>query len=146
MQKQKQLNKHDPENGVYGDCFRTSIACVLNMDAIDVPHYHSNNIPDGSTQVVEFRKWLASNGFGLFEICLSGELENILAHIKSTNPDEYYLLSGESSVGTDHIVICHGDKIVWDTSTQDSGIVGPRKNDGYYWISVLTSNISQEPK
>jgi hypothetical protein len=37
----KQLFRHKPDEGVFGDCFRTAIACILELDAIpteDVAH------------------------------------------------------------------------------------------------------------
>lgn len=139
MIEQKQLSHHDPDNGIYGDCFRTCIACLMDLDASEVPHIHDENQPEGETQVDGYRKWLSSKGLGLFEVCLSGELDNILNHINSTNPNEYYLLTGKARCGADHIVICLGNKIVWDTSSDTVGIVGPRAGDGFYWISVLTS-------
>lgn len=30
---------YNPEQGIYGDCYRTCIAVLLNMDAVDVPHF-----------------------------------------------------------------------------------------------------------
>lgn len=141
MIKQKQLCHHDPDNGVYGDCFRTVIACLMDLEPRQVPLFHEHNITSNSTQVEAYRKWLSSKGLGLFEVCLSGELKNILNHINSTNPNEYYLLTGEAPGGVDHVVICRGNKIVWDTSQDNTGIVGPRINDGFYWISVLTHTL-----
>ena len=39
MKELKQLNLHRPEEGLIGDCFRTCIACLLDMPAPDhVPH------------------------------------------------------------------------------------------------------------
>ena len=35
-----QLIKHDPDNGQWGDCFRTCIACIFNVHNVtDVPHF-----------------------------------------------------------------------------------------------------------
>lgn len=36
IKKQKQAFKHDPANGIYGDCYRTGIACILGIDREDM--------------------------------------------------------------------------------------------------------------
>lgn len=38
MQYHKQLNKRDPENGVFGDCYRTAVACILDKHPSEVIH------------------------------------------------------------------------------------------------------------
>ena len=35
----KQKYKHDPDNGIFGDCYRTCLAYILGLDRDDVPHY-----------------------------------------------------------------------------------------------------------
>ena len=46
MTPQTQLNKHDPANGVYGDCGRTVIACLLDLHPSEVPHFWDGNLRD----------------------------------------------------------------------------------------------------
>ena len=36
---QKQANRHDPENGIFGDCYRTCLAGLLGVDRDSVPHH-----------------------------------------------------------------------------------------------------------
>lgn len=38
MKPVRQLYRHDPANGVYGDCWRACIASVLELPIEDVPH------------------------------------------------------------------------------------------------------------
>ena len=39
MEFYKQLNEHNPDEGVYGDCYRTAIGCLLNIPPEFVPHF-----------------------------------------------------------------------------------------------------------
>lgn len=41
IKRQKQAFLHKPEEGVYGDCYRTCIACLLGIDRDAVPHFYS---------------------------------------------------------------------------------------------------------
>lgn len=57
----KQRYKHDPENGVWGDCHRAAVASVLDLALDDVPHF-----ADGGAGGEEFerrvREYLLSRG------------------------------------------------------------------------------------
>jgi len=40
MRFHKQLiTNHNPESGIFGDCQRTAIACLLDKHPSDVPHF-----------------------------------------------------------------------------------------------------------
>ncbi len=43
MIKQNQEFPHDPDNGVYGDCFRAVLASLLEKDISEVPHFLYDN-------------------------------------------------------------------------------------------------------
>ena len=47
MTPQNQLHKHDPANGVYGDCGRTAIACLLDLHPS--PHFWNGEKADNPT-------------------------------------------------------------------------------------------------
>ena len=51
MTPHKQLNRHRPEEGVFGDCYRTAIACLLDLRPQDVPH-----VADTSTMAEQDRR------------------------------------------------------------------------------------------
>lgn len=57
--------------------------------------------------------------------------------MRNTNTGAYYMLSGLSANGANHIVICRNDEIMHDPAIDDSGIVGPMDN-GYYYVSFLS--------
>lgn len=142
---QKQLYRHDPQNGVYGDCYRTAIACLLNKPAGEVPHFFS--LQNGAITSEEAHKlasdYLATQGLATFTVgILCDDLNVLLDAMQKWNPDLYYLLSGESERGTNHTVVCLGGRIIWDpfTGKSDCGLIGPTKTEGVnslYWIEVL---------
>ena len=64
------------------------------------------------------------------------EPAEVLTLMKAMNPGVYYMLSGESRTGCNHVVIALDDEIVWDPSLDDSGIIG-RCDDGFTWVEFL---------
>lgn len=140
MKFQKQLFRHDPERGVYGDCYRTVLACFLDLDHDQVPHFAALYWNDSTAWAKAAKEFLAQ--YGLVEISVvydgSMSLDSLLSWVGWANPGMYYMLSGRSRNGTDHVVIGLNGSIVWDPATDDSGIVGPG-SDGYYRIDYLGS-------
>lgn len=43
---QQLILQHDPERGIYGDCYRTCLAILLGVDAVSVPHFVEYSILD----------------------------------------------------------------------------------------------------
>lgn len=142
MIKQKQLFRHKPAEGIYGDCHRTVIACLLNKMPEEVPNFgiHVGNATAFHKAVDEY---LATQDLAIVEIPYNDTLENILNAQVATNKNSYFLLAGESKTGVNHSVIGYGGAIEWDPSLDDSGIVGPC-DDGYYWISHLVPLFMKE--
>jgi hypothetical protein len=142
MRENKQAYLHDPSNGIYGDCFRTAISCVLEIDRDQVPHVFHDGC-DGFEADRRMNAWLAERGLTQFVLAFEGNdltLEQLLSPVNAACRDALpeFLLYGRSKNGTDHVVICRGNEIVWDPSQDDSGIVGPCK-DGNWWIVVLAA-------
>lgn len=140
MIKQKQAFRHDPDNGIYGDCFRTAVACILEVPRDEVPHVFHDGC-ESKTAETRMDEWLAERGLAQWVIAFQGEglsLEQLLAPINSAKPKSFpeYLLYGRSKNGTDHVVVCKGNEIAWDPAIDGSGIVGPC-NDGHWWLVAL---------
>jgi hypothetical protein len=138
MKPQFMLNKHDPENGSWGDCHRCAIASLLDMEAADVPHFFDNDVgAEAGNEHCD--RWLAEN-FRLRQIMMifdgSTPLNDVLFCVEHLNPGMHYILGGESSKGCGHSVIAGGGKIVHDPNPENTGIVGPM-NDGFWWITFL---------
>lgn len=70
MKFQRQLIMvHNPAEGRYGDCYRTCIAILLGLDAVEVPHFVEYSILDAkstredtNTTAKLAREWLAQRG------------------------------------------------------------------------------------
>ena len=134
MREQKQRFLHDPAAGVWGDCERTAIACLLNMDRDSVPHF-ADNFKTHEEVIHKERTWLLEHGLAPFACPFRCELSELQDFMALNNPGLYYLLSGTSRTGCNHTVVALDDRIVWDPSLTDAGIVGPC-DDGYYWIKL----------
>lgn len=134
----KQLIDHDPENGKYGDCGRTAIACLLDMKPENVPHFWGNNSDKiGVMGHKACNNWLSKHGYAIFCIPYKDtSLQQLLDTQAHFNPGIYYMVIGTSKLGCNHVVICKGNEIVHDPSKVNSGIVGPC-SDGTYWIELL---------
>lgn len=143
MTPQKQLNRHDPENGVYGDCYRTVIACLLDLKPEEVPHVHEHN---GSMNMQDqqdmMNAWLEARGMVEVSVACDGSigLETALEVMARWSMGTRYMLTGMSRTGCNHVVVCKGREIEWDPSLNDSGIVGPA-DDGYFWFGFLGAKI-----
>lgn len=135
----KQRNRHDPENGVYGDCHRAALASLLDLPIDDVPHFMEGLGPkDGEIFNRLQEQFLRSHGLTPVIFAISGTLETVLEQCEVWNPGQLYLLGGESRSGFGHTVIAGSGKIVHDPHPKEVGIVGPM-DDGYYWITYLGS-------
>lgn len=140
MRLQKQAYQHDPDNGIFGDCYRTCLACMLNMDRDHVPHYVTTMNPDDWASVVQpkYDAWLAM--FGLQELAIpvhDADLDQILNFQKTRSAQPTVaMLTGRSASGCNHVVLVSDGEIVHDPSIVDSGIVGPC-SDGFYWLTWL---------
>ncbi|MDP3228476.1 MAG: hypothetical protein Q8N13_10945 [Acidovorax sp.] len=138
MQFHKQLFHHKPEEGIYGDCHRTAIACVLDKAPQDVPDFgvHFN---DGKQFESAVKAYLETQNLFPFSIAFPPDLPALLEYMGNINPGVHYLLSGRSKTGVNHSVVCLGNAIIWDPSLTDAGIVGPC-DDGYFWVLVLAQH------
>lgn len=136
MTPHKQLNLHKPDEGIIGDCYRTCIACLLDLHPSEVPHFYKSIDEDLCEGNKRARLFLQQRKLELFDMAVAGSLEDVLASAGSMNPDCYWMLTGESRTGCNHIVICKGGEIVHDPSLTDSGIIGPTKN-GCFYVSLL---------
>ena len=141
----KQLNRHDPANGVYGDCARTAIACLLDVPPQDVPHFMDgcDNDEQADVAIDAQQAWLGSRGLAVVTLGYGGYGPDdppsaILDVMAESNPGIYYLLVGRSQSGVNHVVVCCGGEIVHDPSLDDAGIVGPTLS-GAYIVEVLVS-------
>jgi hypothetical protein len=135
MIQRKQLFLHRPAEGQYGDCHRTAIACLLDLEPDQVPHFLHDDC-DGTAFRKRVDAYLRTQGLVQVEEAFNSSLADVLLTLDSLAPHVYYLLGGKSKTGCNHTVIGCGGEIVWDPSPAEVGIVGPC-SDGMYWITFL---------
>lgn len=147
MRALKMIAAHNPAMGLYADCVRTAIACLLDCNSTDeVPHFfedYANDGGDSSKGWDRAETWLRNEkGLALFYLGFSGmiPIEQVLRGMAEANPDTYYLLCGRSSAGGGHCVIGLNDAIEHDPSWHNLGVVGPAA-EGHYMIAVLIPAI-----
>jgi hypothetical protein len=128
--------KHDPENGIYGDCARTCLAALLEVPNDNVPHFLWDN-PSGEVFNRRLDIWMAQQALSRFIVTFPREveLEALLAYMKHMNPGVYVCLVGQSKLGCNHIVITLDGEIVMDPS--GNGIVGPC-DDGFWYVETYS--------
>ncbi len=133
--------RHRPDLDEVGDCFRTCIACLLDLPIEDVPHFREAALAETDEVQRELMNgWLAGRGLRLINIAYDCTLDQLLAMMAASAPGLHYLVSGESRSGNNHIVIARDRMIVHDTSIEQVGIIGPC-DTGQYLVSLLVANI-----
>lgn len=136
MQYHKQRFRHRPEEGEFGDCHRTAIACVLDLQPDEVPNF-GEAWGDADRFNSWCAEWLRARGYMLVQFGFNSVLDEVLNFMGHANPGAIYLLGGKSRSGCNHTVVCCGAKVIHDPSRNDSGIVAPCVEDDLYWVSVL---------
>ena len=134
----KQRRRHNPDEGIYGDCARAAFASILEIPYDDVPDFTFEG-----KQYEEIRSWLRRFGYDVCRFYFLGSepLDTIQERMQSWNPNIYYLLSGSSSLGVGHVVVCLNGEIVHDPSLDNTGIVGPLKDVNNDEISYVIEFI-----
>jgi hypothetical protein len=128
----KQLVRHDPANGRHGDCYRTALACLLGLRPDEVPHFADEAATKGQSFQRKAGEWLADRGLALVRQWYPGgiaDLPGILCRVACENTGSYYLVTGRSPTGVNHVVIARNHRIVWDPHPDDVGLVGPCFDD-----------------
>lgn len=144
MKRHKQLNRHDPENGVWGDCWRTAIACILDLEPGEVPHVFDNDAPVVEADAA-MQAWMEHRGLYVITVTYDcPDVDLVMGAIHHHNPELRYILMGTSRNGTNHAVVCHGDRIEWDPSQNDSGIVAPAEGpngERFFWVFFIGKRV-----
>ncbi len=136
MKYHKQKFRHDPANGLFGDCQRTAIACLLDKELDEVPNF-GIHYDDQAAFYKAIDEYLATEGLGEFHFCYNNcELDDVLACMAMWNKNLHYMISGRSERGFNHVVICKGGAMVHDPH-EDNTFINKPCTDGYYWVSVI---------
>ena len=117
----QQLNNHNPASGVYGDCFRTALASILELDPIEVPNYVGPDIEFLDT-IANTNEWLAERGLTLVMhyLWLEPGFDLFEAYQKNLAPGgesgTYHFIVGGTLPGTTigHVVVADWGGYVHD--------------------------------
>ena len=135
-----QTIQHDPDNGLYGDCYRTAIGCLLDEPPQSIPHFNDQN---SEMWMVDSDAWLEHRGLLMVRLVTEAQdVADALAEGKVHVPYRmFYLIVGESPRGVGHNVIAREDRIVHDPSTYPEDprgpLIGPHPDTGFFHIEYL---------
>lgn len=143
MRPQQQLLKHDPANGVYGDCFRTCVAAMLDLSAEDVPHVFDRHYDDGDAAFAAMNAWLAERGHRLIWSAYEEgvDFDRMVTTISTMNPGLPFMVGGQSSPGTGHFIVCMDAKVACDPSLSPTGTLTAH-DDGLWHVYFIGSKLS----
>jgi hypothetical protein len=119
---------HDPPN-TFGDCYRTCIACVLDVPPESVPHPGRKGSEHWNELMVEVDAWLAERG--LYSMMLKDTPEKIAKHCDYFG---YHLIAGQSPRAP-HYCVGLGGKVVHDPSPLGGGL--EPDEDGTLTVTLL---------
>lgn len=142
MQFHKMQSPHLPHRGIYGDCWRTAVACVLDMHPLEVPHWMQLYPPKDAADTLRtpereaaYQAFLRTKGLSSVDIPynIGDEPLQVLwdGIAERHGADLVYLATGNSPTGPHTVIYC-GRNLLWDPSPTDAGIVAPIQ--GYIWI------------
>ena len=137
----------DPAKGVRGDCYRTAIASVLDMEPTDLPHYC-----DGRGEADSgYNRWLLGKGWQIVSVPVICGAEAPARHVVeqvaewSGVPRAAWILVGNArgsdKTGECHAVVVKSDGAIHDPHPSREGLTGPLVSDvdgsACYWATFL---------
>jgi hypothetical protein len=130
------------------DCFRTAIACLLDIEPATVPDYIGDQRLDmkPSERWECMRNWLRSTlecDIWLTAYPSEYPLESVLNAVGSVNPGMYYVVGGTGAYD-DHVVIALDNKVVHDPSRIPLGLT--RASDNGFWMVMVLVNAKHRKK
>jgi len=136
----KQLHRHEPSEGLIGDCWRTCIANLLGLKPQAVPHFVQDNFGDGTDAAASYkatRDWLAARNLSLLSIALYTDEPQTFDFGLSP-----YIMGGRSGRSDiSHVVLGHGNfQILHDPSNSPesfSAFECDATLRPYYWCHFL---------
>lgn len=135
-------SRHRPDLGEYGDCLRTVIASLLEMEPPTVPHFAYDNA-DGETTWKRCNDFLAMHGMTTLRVLFPGEepVERVLEHMSFINPGIYYILAHFNG-HENHVVVGLNDRIVYDPGWGGIHLdqMKPPKGAPFWELYFLISN------
>lgn len=121
MQKLQQTILHDDPQGREGNCWQTVLACVLDLELDEVPHFVQIDVDTELNWFFNTYKWCEKRGLSI---------------VGTPNPpetDDYILVVGKSPRGDfSHVVIYKDGKMFHDPHPSGEGLA---TQDDFYLIT-----------
>jgi hypothetical protein len=124
-----------------GDCWRASLASVLNLPVEEVPHFVEvvKHDPNPEELYRETRRWLLERGLGFFQTttALTWTLADILRWLSEPNPGIPLIIVGDAK-DDNHAVVAMDGRVVLDHGSPLTG--PPRDAKGEpcsWWLYVV---------
>lgn len=133
-------------DGAYGDCYRTCLAMVLDMDRDDVPHFGADLKPgtpvDDPRHIAcdqAERAWLADHGVVplLFPFHAEMGLPALADQIMCHNQGGATIIMCSLDGICNHVVVAYGGKLYDPLGHIHPARYMPCVGDGFYWMVVL---------
>ncbi len=138
-----QLQKHRAGASEFGDCHRTCIAMILNMDRDDVPHFMHDLPPNTPTDDPASKEclrreveWLGQHGLAPVSIPFSGEMsaEALLESLEVMTNGAPVVLGCSTPYGNHSVVAWQGRV----TDPNNGGRIAPML-DGFWWVTAFAA-------
>jgi hypothetical protein len=120
--------KHDPPR-TWGDCYRTSIASILEIEPELVPHPGRNGLEGWGRLIPELAAWLAARN--VYQVAFRDTPAAIEEYAAGYG---YHLLGGNSPRGG-HWCVGLGGRLIHNPSPRDDGLAP--NADGTYDLELL---------
>ena len=127
-----EINKHDPENGLFGNCNQMCLNFLLKRT--DAPHFFNSGNNEQAHK--DYDAWLKDNRLFRILIAYNAKPNEVLDTIDIYNPNLKYIMIADSGVA-DHSVVCQGGKIIYDPAGRIKSFVGPTRYDGNTWVEII---------
>jgi hypothetical protein len=135
-----QIFQHDPQRGVWGDCYRTAIACLLDVAPAELPHVHAEVSGDDQDDAID--AWLAPRGLRLIRFAIrwpNSTVEQVCDYASYMRAGRF-ILGGRSPRGWPHVIIADRTGMVHDVHPSGGGLIGPHAT-GDWWLTFVAVRV-----
>lgn len=134
--KHKQI-RHNPSEGVFGNCHQCCLSYLLQLPLDDVPYLGKYCGEDNAAWAKYLKEWASSKG--LYPLTLRVDDKAILESYQLP-----YILSGPSPrYDCYHCVVAFGSEIIYDPYTGNGIIDEPLLSTDYWYMELFIRGFTQ---
>lgn len=128
-----------------GDCYRTAVACVLDVARDTVPHSHDDMTGPESETFID--AWLHPQGLRRIYIPVLGDdFKEVAAAMASRGGGLPVIITGRGPRDVNHCVVVYGPDDVWCPTLGRckpcAALLGPALPDSYFWAEWIVADPS----